>query len=78
MALEHHDLVHEFPEHREKITAMKTSSAHFSRLFDEYHVATREVERLEGIGTPVSDVTLENMKKKRLKLKDELYAMLQA
>ncbi len=78
MALEHHDLVHEFPEHREKITLMKTSSAHFARLFEEYHVTTREVERLEGIGTPVSDATLDDMKKNRLKLKDELYAMLQA
>ena len=78
MALEHHDLVHDFPEHREKIHALKTSSAHFAKLFDEYHVATREVERLEGEGTPVADETLEDLKKNRIKLKDELYAMLQA
>jgi len=78
MALEHHDLVHEFPEHREKIHALKTSSAHFARLFDEYHVATREVERLEGEGIPIGDVSFEEKKKKRLRLKDELYAMLQA
>ncbi len=76
MTIEHHDLVHEFPEYREKITTLKTSSAHFAKLFDEYHVATREVERLEGIGTPVSDAVLETMKKNRLRLKDELYAML--
>jgi uncharacterized protein YdcH (DUF465 family) len=36
------------------------------------------VEHLEGTGTPVSDEVFENMKKKRLKLKDELYSMLQA
>jgi len=78
MALEHHDLVHEFPEHREKIHVLKTSHAHFAKLFDEYHVATREVERLEGEGTPVTDETFEALKKQRLKLKDELYAMLQA
>ena len=78
MALEHHDLVHEFPEHREKIHVLKTSHAHFAKLFDEYHVTTREVERLEGVGTPVSDTALEAMKKNRLKLKDDLYAMLQA
>lgn len=78
MALEHHDLVHEFPEHREKIHALKTSSAHFARLFDEYHVATREVERLEGQGVPIDDASFEEKKKKRLRLKDELYAMLQA
>jgi hypothetical protein len=78
MTPEHHDLVHEFPELREKIHALKTSNAHFARLFDEYHAATREVERLEGDGIPVDDATFEEKKKKRLRLKDELYAMLQA
>ena len=78
MALEHHDLVHEFPEHRERIHALKTGNTHFSKLFDEYHVLTRDVERLEGEGVPIGDVTFEEMKKKRLKLKDTLYSMLQA
>ena len=78
MALEHHDLVHEFPEHRERIHALKVGNAYFAKLFDEYHVLTREVERLEGEGIPLDDVTFEVKKKKRLKLKDELYSMLQA
>lgn len=78
MAIEHHDLVHEFAEHREKIHTLKISNAHFTRLFDEYHVATRDVERLEGRGIPVSDVTFEELKKKRLQLKDQLYFMLMA
>ena len=78
MTLEHHDLVHEFPEHREKIHALKTSHAHFAKLFDQYHVATREVERLEGAGVPVSDETLSELKKNRIKLKDDLYTMLQS
>lgn len=78
MAPEHHDLVHEFPEHREKIHQLKTSNAHFAKLFDEYHVATREVETLEGKGVPVADESFEELKKKRLKLKDDLYAMLRA
>lgn len=76
MALEHHDLVHEFPEHREQIHALKTGNTRFAKLFDEYNDATREVERLESEGIPVADETFEEMKKKRLKLKDELYAML--
>jgi uncharacterized protein YdcH (DUF465 family) len=76
MALEHHDLVHEFPEHHERIHALKTGNTHFAKLFDEYNDATREVERLESEGIPVADETFEEMKKKRLKLKDELYAML--
>ncbi|MDP1765691.1 MAG: DUF465 domain-containing protein [Methylotenera sp.] len=78
MGIEHHDLVHEFPEHREKIHALKMSNAHFSKLFDEYHVITKDVERLEGEGIPVSDEVLEKQKKERVQLKDQLYSMLVA
>ena len=78
MSVEHHDLVHEFPEHREKIHALKMENAHFSKLFDEYHAATKAVEHLENTGIPVSDVDFENHKKKRAQLKDQLYAMLVA
>jgi uncharacterized protein YdcH (DUF465 family) len=53
-------------------------SKHFARLFDEYHALTSKVEALEDKDSPVADAALEDMKKLRLKLKDELYAMLQA
>jgi hypothetical protein len=76
MNVEHHDLVHEFPEHREKIHALKTTNAHFAKLFDEYHVTTKTVEHLEGVGLPVADENFELQKKKRLQLKDQLYSML--
>ncbi len=73
---EHHDLVHELPEYRDKIHAMKTSNAHFSKLFDEYHELDHEIRRIEQeIETP-SDEYTEELKKKRLSLKDELLAML--
>ncbi|HPX87767.1 MAG TPA: DUF465 domain-containing protein [Methylophilaceae bacterium] len=76
MSIEHHDLVHELPEHREKIHNLKMSNAHFAKLFDEYHVVTKEVEQIEKSGVPVSDVDFENQKKKRAQLKDQLYTML--
>ncbi len=78
MNIEHHDLAHDFPEHREKIHNLKLQNAHFAKLFDEYHVVTKNVERLEGEGMPVSDETLEEQKKERIQLKDQLYAMLVA
>lgn len=78
MAAVHHDLVSEFPELREKIHELKLSNGHFAKLFDEYHTANREVVRLEAENIPVADETFEEQKKKRLKLKDELYAMLTA
>lgn len=78
MNVDHHDLHHEFPEHAEIIHALKVSSKHFARLFDEYHALTSQVEAIEDKNSPVADAALEDMKKTRLKLKDELYAMLQA
>ncbi len=78
MTIEHHDLVHELPEYREQIHELKMSDAHFSKLFDEYHAVTKEVERMESEVEPVATHTEEALKVKRLQLKDELYAMLRA
>lgn len=76
MQYEHHGLVHEFPEHREKIHTLKMSNDHFKKLFDEYHKLDKEVFRVENDIDPKSDITLENLKKQRLALKDELFQML--
>lgn len=78
MQVEHHDLHHEFPEHYQTIHELKVSNHHFARLFEEYHKLTSDVERLEEEDVPVDDYTIEDMKKRRVKLKDELYAMLVA
>lgn len=73
---EHHDLIHELPEYREKIHELKVSDKHFAKLFDEYHEVDHEVRRIEQeIETPSDDYT-EELKKKRLFLKDELFGML--
>ena len=77
MLHEKHDLIHELPEHRDTIRHLKMSSKRFSRLFDEYHTVNREVVRIETEVEPTSDVYLEDKKKHRLKLKDELYSMIQ-
>ncbi len=76
MSVEHHDLHHEFPELNDKIHELKTSNNHFRRLFDEYHELTTQVENMENEVTPVSSMTEEKAKLRRLHLKDELYAML--
>ena len=78
MASVHHDLVHELPEFRDQIHQLKTTNAHFSKLFDEYHQVNREVMRIEGEGIPIADEAFEQLKKQRLSLKDELYGMLKA
>jgi len=77
MELQPHDLAHEFPEYKDKIHFLKTNNQHFAKLFDEYHLVNREVLRIEQEVEPVTDEFAEEMKKKRLLLKDQLYAMLQ-
>lgn len=76
MPLEKHDLLHEFPENKEAIHQLKLNNNHFSRLFDLYHKKDHEVHRIETGAENTSDEYLENCKKERLKLKDELYKMI--
>lgn len=71
-----HDLIHEFPEFKDKIHQMKASSAHFAKLFDAYHKVQHEVHAIEGNDGNTSDEYLEGRKKERLHLKDQLYQML--
>lgn len=76
MSVTHHDLVHEFPEHKDRIHDLKTGNAHFRKLFEEYHELTRGIENMENEVTPVTTQTEEDAKLKRLHLKDELYRMI--
>ncbi|HMM45011.1 MAG TPA: YdcH family protein [Candidatus Macondimonas sp.] len=76
MTIENHTLVLEFPELRERIHALKVSDHHFARRFEEYNDLDRQIRRLEGEGSPKADETMEDLKKTRLSLKDELYRIL--
>ena len=78
MQVEHHELHNDFPNLVDEIQALKTGNPHFARLMDEYNTLTREVERLEEEDIPVDDFTIEDLKKKRIRLKDELYQMIVA
>ena len=55
---------------------MKAGDPQFAGRYDEYHAVNDEVERIEfQIETP-SDMYTETLKKRRLHLKDEIYAIL--
>jgi len=78
MQVEHHDLYTEFPDMRDAIDTMKAGSGYFAGLFARYNRLTGKVEDLEEHDMPVADFTLEDMKKARVKLKDEIYQLLMA
>ncbi|MCA9615120.1 MAG: DUF465 domain-containing protein [Sandaracinus sp.] len=74
----HHDLANEFPEYRDRIHELKTSNAHFARLMGEYHDVSKELHAIEaGTETP-EDSYVEQRKKVRLALLDEMVAMLRS
>ncbi len=78
MQVDHHDLQTEFPEMADAIDVLKNGNAHFAKLHATYHRLTGRVEDLEAHDMPVADFTIEDMKKQRVKLKDELYHILLA
>ncbi|MBI1215863.1 MAG: DUF465 domain-containing protein [Alphaproteobacteria bacterium] len=71
-----HDLAHEFPEMKDAIHALKTTDTHFKKLFEEYEDIAKELENAEEGAGGISDAHAEELKKKRLELKDQLYGML--
>lgn len=78
MPIEKHDLIHELPEYKDRIHELKMNNNHFARIFAEYHEVDHEIHRIEeGIETPADDY-VEELKKKRLNMKDEMFAMLKA
>ena len=71
-----HDLATEFPDMKSTIHTLKTKDAHFKRMYDEYEAVAKELHRFnEGAGG-ITDEHAEELKKKRLELKDKLFALL--
>jgi uncharacterized protein YdcH (DUF465 family) len=74
--MERHDLLHEFPEFKDKIHELKISDNHFKKLFDEYHEVEHQIHSINSGAENVTDEFLHELKAKLLFLKDELYSML--
>ena len=74
---EHHGLVQEFPEYKDKIHELKTSNPEFAKLFEKYNDIDKEIYRIEMQIENTSDEYAENLKIRRVQLKDQLYTMLQ-
>lgn len=76
MNVESHDLIHEFPEYKTKIHDLKMNNNHFHNLFEKYDENTTKIEGLEKEDIPITDKHMEDLKKERLAIKDEIYKML--
>ena len=65
-----------FPEYRDLITRLKTSDAHFLRVFDQHNGLDQQIKRMESRIDPGTPLQIEQLKKEKLALKDALYAIL--
>jgi uncharacterized protein YdcH (DUF465 family) len=67
-----HDISAEFPDDTAILHELKLSDAHFRALSDSYHEINREIHRIETSLEPASDERLEDLKKQRLAMLDDV------
>lgn len=63
-----------FPEYRDLISKLKVEDAHFAKLFEKHNDLDHKIKNLEA--SYASDAEIDTLKKEKLKLKDEIYAVL--
>ena len=65
-----------FPEFRDLIQGLRGSNPHFSKIFEDHEQLDREISQLEL--DPVHQINddIEALKRKKLRLKDEMYHLL--
>jgi uncharacterized protein YdcH (DUF465 family) len=63
-------------EYREDITLLKTENAHFAKIFEKHNELDDKINNVDAGREHMDQVELEKLKKEKLKLKDEAYAMI--
>ena len=71
-----HELAEEFPDKVDRMHELKEADAHFRKLFDAYHEVNRAIHRAETNVEPTDQFHEEDMRKQRMRLKDEIARML--
>ena len=74
--MDKHDLDREFPEFLTDLVDLQAHDNQFARLAGEYNEVDQKILSIEQNVTPASDVVAEDLKKLRVKLKDEIYTKL--
>lgn len=71
-----HALTRDFPELKERIQELRQGDHHFRNLEEKYNAVDVEVAKAESGEQNLSDAHLEDLKKQRALLKDQLYVIL--
>lgn len=72
----HHPLTTEFPEYKQVITTLNVNDSYFHNLLEEYNRIDDEICRIEENLQWATDQEIEELKLRRVYLKDKLYYML--
>ena len=71
-----HELQDEFPGEALFIERLIKSNYEFEQLATHYDEVNRQIYRIESEEAPTADEVLEKLKKRRLKLKDDIATLL--
>jgi uncharacterized protein YdcH (DUF465 family) len=71
----HHPLTTEFPEYRNIITTLNVKDGYFHSLLEEYDRIDDEICRIEENLQWATDQEIEELKLRRVYLKDKLYRL---
>jgi len=76
MSTKSHHWADELPEYKDAIHELKVYDNHFAKLLDAYQDCVKQIRRIEDEIEAASDFFLEDLKKRRLDMKDQMVGML--
>lgn len=65
-----------FPEHQELIQKLRHDDPHFAKIFEHHEELDKEITQLELNPVNLINDDIELLKRKKLKMKDEIYKIL--
>jgi hypothetical protein len=75
--MQKHSIVQEFPAFQDKIHELKMSDTHFRKMFNDYHDVDHQIHSIETGAQPTTDEHLNELRLKRVHLKDRIFSYLQ-
>jgi len=63
-------------EYRDIISKLKQENAHFAKIFEKHNELDDKITEVEDGREHMDQIELEKLKKEKLRLKDEAYAMI--
>lgn len=63
-------------EYRDIMTKLKTEDAHFNKVFEKHNELDQKITDIDEGREHLDEFSLDTLKKEKLKLKDELYAII--